>query len=622
MSRITSDPRTVRQLLQGRKFGIEEYQREYKWELREIEELIQDLYGRFAASFDPAHERQAVANYDDYFLGFIILSRRHGKDYIVDGQQRVTSLTLLLIYLYHLQNQISPPHPTRLDDLIFSTQFGSRSYNLDVPDRAACLEALYLHDGQADLPQDPDESVRNMIARYEDIKQQLPDDLRGAALPYFVDWLLERVQLVEMSADTDDDAYTIFETMNDRGRPLTPTDMLKGYLVTNISQPEERVQANALWKERTLELIDLGKDEESDFIKHWLRAKYAQTIRERKRGSVNQDFEQIGTAYHKWVRDRRQLIGLSTPADFKAFIHVRYARFSREYLRLRRAAQTFTPGLETVFYNAHNDFTLQYPLLLAPLRETDDETTTLRKIRVMATYLDIYIARRAVNYLTLNYSAVMYGVFSLMREVRDQELPELVSILHRRLQGMECDFSGTADGDREGVQDFALNQWSKRYIHHILARMTAHVEVQSGMPNHFPDYISREIRKPYEIEHIWADKYERHEDEFAHEHWFQRHRNRLGGLLLLPRGFNQSYGDLPYEEKREHYLTQNLLARSLHEQCYQRNPAFNQYIQASGLPFRSHPRFKKADLDARQQLYQRLCEEIWSPERLDREANS
>ena len=81
----------------------------------------------------------------------------------------------------------------------------------------------------------------------------------------------------------------------------------------------------------------------------------------------------------------------------------------------------------------------------------------------------------------------------------------------------------------------------------------------------------------------------------------------------LPKSFNASYGDLPYAEKREHYLGQNLLARSLHEQAYDHNPGFRQFIDRSGVSFRAHPEFRKADLDARQQLYRSLAEQIWSP---------
>jgi hypothetical protein len=91
---------------------------------------------------------------------------------------------------------------------------------------------------------------------------------------------------------------------------------------------------------------------------------------------------------------------------------------------------------------------------------------------------------------------------------------------------------------------------------------------------------------------------------------------------LLPKRFNASYGDLPYETKREHYNSQNLLARSLHERAYEHNPGFLHYVRESGLPFQPHPEFKKADLDARQDLYRRIAEEIWSAERLQRDLAS
>ena len=111
----------------------------------------------------------------------------------------------------------------------------------------------------------------------------------------------------------------------------------------------------------------------------------------------------------------------------------------------------------------------------------------------------------------------------------------------------------------------------------------------------------------------------RHRDEFGTEEEFAEYRNRIGDLVLLPRGFNQSLGDKPYEDKVKAYFGQNLLARSLDKQCYQNNPSFLQYIHQSGLPFIPHEIFKKADLDERQKLYQLICEEIWSPARFDKE---
>jgi hypothetical protein len=127
---------------------------------------------------------------------------------------------------------------------------------------------------------------------------------------------------------------------------------------------------------------------------------------------------------------------------------------------------------------------------------------------------------------------------------------------------------------------------------------------------------------PYEVEHIWANKYERYKDEFDQKSDFEEYRNRIGGLLLLPRGFNQSYGDEAYETKVERYLRNNLLAQSLHEKCYEKNPDFLTFVQESGLPFIPHKLFKKSDLDQRQTLYQEVCEQIWDPALLELDART
>jgi len=89
-------------------------------------------------------------------------------------------------------------------------------------------------------------------------------------------------------------------------------------------------------------------------------------------------------------------------------------------------------------------------------------------------------------------------------------------------------------------------------------------------------------------------------------------RNRIGDLVLLPRGTNQSYSDAPYAKKLQHYVKENLLVKSLHELTYQNNPNFVKMAQELGLPFQAHPEFKKADIEARQQLYQVICERIWA----------
>ena len=128
--------------------------------------------------------------------------------------------------------------------------------------------------------------------------------------------------------------------------------------------------------------------------------------------------------------------------------------------------------------------------------------------------------------------------------------------------------------------------------------------------------MQRRGRDGYEVEHIWANHAERHRDEFPHPADFAEYRNRIGGLLLLPKSFNQSYGDRTSSRKREHYYGQNLLAQSLHEKAYELDPGFRRFVERSQLPFKAHPEFKVDDLNARQELYVKLAEQIWSPDSL------
>ena len=458
------------------------------------------------------------------------------------------------------------------------------------------------------------ESVINILHRFHDVTELFPDELADSALPYFADWLIENVHLVEITAYSDADAYTIFETMNDRGLSLTPTDMLKGYLLANITDAERRNAANQLWRKLVSSLQDIGKEEDADAIKAWLRSQHARNIRERRRGAAPRDFDLVGTELHRWVRDHEETLGLSTSGDFARFIEEDFAFYGHWYTRLRHAAENLTDGLEEVHYCAQNNFTLQYPVLLAPLRREDGEQDLLRKLRIVSAYLDILITRRIWNWRAIGYSTMQYAMFVIMRDIRGKNAPALVEMLGERLAAESETF---VTNDR-----FRLHGTNGRQVHRLLARMTDYVETRSGRSSHYHEYVQRHGKERYEIKHIWADHPGRHTDEFGHPTDFAEYRNRLGGLLLVPKSFNASYGDLPYADKRKHYLKQNLLAQSLHEDAYERDPGFDRFVRTSELPFKAHHEFRKADLDARQDLYRRLAEQIWNPEQLAHEAES
>ena len=82
---------------------------------------------------------------------------------------------------------------------------------------------------------------------------------RDMSLAVFADWLIENVYFVEVTASADTDAYAIFETMNDRGLSLTPVDMLKSYLLSQIDDRRVRGAVNETWKYAGLRLPGRGE---------------------------------------------------------------------------------------------------------------------------------------------------------------------------------------------------------------------------------------------------------------------------------------------------------------------------------------------------------------------------
>ena len=610
MKEIRGEAKNMRSLLDHAKFTIDYYQREYRWQRKQVRELLEDLTEKFRDSYKDGHDQSDVEHYGHYFLGSIIVSAKDGRKFIIDGQQRLTTLTLILIHIY--RTLVDADQKAQLASLIFSRKFGQLSFNLDVPERAACMQALF-NDSPFDESDQP-ESVANIVRRYQDVEELFPDDIAAEALPHFADWLIENVHLVEITAFSDADAYTIFEAMNDRGLSLTPTEMLKGYLLANITEPERRNAASRHWQDQVTTLRDLGKDEDADAIKAWLRSQYAQTIRERKKGATALDFDRIGTEFHRWVREHEKELGLASSGEFERFIKEDFAFYGRWYKRLRRAADTLTDGLEAIHFCAQNNFTLQYSVLLASLCPGDSESENLRKLRIVSAYLDILICRRIWNWRAIDYSTMQYAMFLVMRENRRKDVARLIDLLGNRLSAESETFSSN---DR-----FRLHGTNGPQIHRLLARMTDYVETRSRRPSRYHEYIKRWGKKGYEIEHIWADHPERHTDDFTHPSDFAEYRNRIGGLLLLPKPFNASYGGLPYADKRGHYLKHNLLAQSLHDDAYDRDPGFVRFVQRSGLQFRAHTNFRREDLDKRQDLYRCLAERIWSPDRLEKEASS
>jgi len=607
MKKIDGSPKSLKQLLLNTKYSIHYYQREYMWQRKHIEELIDDLTSEFLDYYHPGDDRRAVQDYGAYFMGSIVLAGRENA--IIDGQQRFSSLTLLLMYLNNRLRTLGQSY-SMIEQMIFSEAFGTKSFNINVEDRYDCMNAIF-NDKPFDIT-DCGESVKNLYSRYADIIDLFPtDDITDDMLLHFCDWLAEKVFFIEIVATTEQDAHKVFVTMNDRGLSLTSTEMLKGYLLSEIKDDTSREKLNDLWKDKVLELKKDDDKGDETFIKVWLRAQYAETIRDTKAGAVNKDFDIIGGPFHKWVRDEREKLGLRTAADYEQFIR-KFNKYADVYMKLRAAEGTFAEETKYVFYNAQVNFTFQAQLLLAPICFEDTWPVIIKKMNLVARFVDLLIMSRVTNYRSVDYSTIKNYVFNVTKDIRGCSIPDLKVRLMQQYQNLAYD-PATA------LPELRLNSFTKKYIKNMLARITGFIEEQTGVASNYCNYMNTQTKNPFEIEHIITDHYEWFTSEYVDQEDFRRWRNSIGGLLLLHKSINASLNDSKYDYKLSKYCSNegNIYSESLGAQAYQNNPRFIKFVNDNALPFKPYDTFGKAEITERIQLLVKLVGMVWNPVMFD-----
>lgn len=475
---------TLKTILSGRKYTVDYFQREYRWGQKQIEQMLADFQSTFEEFYDPDdHDTpEEVMNYGFYYMGCIICTGGSVKK-IIDGQQRLTSLTLLIIYLNNLQKETVKDEDllVPLDDMIYSKAFSKKSFNIDVADRGTCMQALLQKD-ETYVP--VNESSQNMLDRYQDIEDIFPDELKGEALPYFINWLIEKVLLLEIDTPSDDEAHTIFLTMNDRGLSLNSAEMMKAYIIQQVAEAD-RIEVNRKWQDNinriknasSYDTSGMVNTQDVEFISIWLRAKYANSMRDTKRGAKDEDYELLGDKFHTWVRNNaRTAMGLVKPKDYKEFVLTEMTRVTDIYLLMKGYGSKLTPGYEEVFYNANRDLTYQTMLAIAAIKNDDTDDIVQKKIQMTAKFVDDFATIRILNFKKVNWNTNKYLLFHVMQDIRNEDCKTIGMVYVRTLRRMDVTV--------EGITRFSLNRFSGRYMLHILARFTSYVNVLMGNPSH------------------------------------------------------------------------------------------------------------------------------------------
>ena len=448
-NKIDAKDKKLSEILSGQRYKIDVFQREYRWQRVHIEALVSDLSLSFLKSYQDGDSIEKSNLYDCYYMGPIVVCQDGKGDLsIVDGQQRLTSFTLLMIYLNHLQKELNIDEDSSFDlgTYLYVKKGGRKTLVLNIENRNTIIEQLINNPSNVFVDESQIESLesnQNLVLRYEDISTLFPSEIKTQEiLPIFVEWLLHNVVLVEVRAYSIENAYSIFETMNDRGLSLNPTEILKGYLLSKIveNHPENEDKAeevNAFWAGRIQKIKSETESDSADmeFFRAWLRGKYAESQRLKKSGSENEDFEIIGTQFHTWVKNNTKRLNLVHPEDYYYFIRSDFDYYSSLYLRLNHYKKLETQEYRNISINEHFTIadSLSYPLYLSPISKIDDETTISTKIRMVASFIDKYTNIRTLQNKTISQSSIRNSVYELVKQTRNVTVSDLQAVLSNEL---------------------------------------------------------------------------------------------------------------------------------------------------------------------------------------------
>ncbi|MEM7327741.1 MAG: DUF262 domain-containing protein [Pseudomonadota bacterium] len=271
MPSIETRTLTLGTMLQSHSYFVPKFQRDFSWDSEQIQQLWKDV------------NRTIDERTNTYFMGSIVLKldQQRSRFEVIDGQQRLTTISLLLCALRDCARDND--HEAAADQL--QRDFIARSeFDSDLPQAKLTLNQTNRHFYEENLILSADREF--LLEARKDVGVRVTNRLIAKAFSYFrseVDRLLERrtiaigtyirevinalnnvLQVIEIVVENDYDAYVLFETLNDRGLELSVADLLKNYLFRTAEDRVDDAQEN--W---TLMASNLVGIETKRFLRHY-----------------------------------------------------------------------------------------------------------------------------------------------------------------------------------------------------------------------------------------------------------------------------------------------------------------------------------------------------------------
>lgn len=548
---ITPEKQTVEICLKNKSYYIDFYQREYVWSKDTVEILLHDIFYAFELSYEEYKDAELtqdiIEKFNWYYLNIFITNNINGKVFIVDGQQRLSTLTLIATKLYHITED------EFLKDTLKECIYGRDKWKgnifmLDHEKRHEIMNKILKGD-----PEPPKEfknkTEETLWCRYLDISKYVDEkNMDSKKQKAFISYFLERLVLVELTINKDDTPM-VFEVINDRGEPLKPFEILKGKLVGALDKNDTEQYSN-LWDKAMLQLLDM----EDAFFVDYLRSKFIFKRNSKIETAIN-------NAYHRYIFENndisQSLAFRKTDKDqiqnIKEFIGVALPYYSRLYAKIRN--NEFKNEYLSYISNIH-DLKGHFAIILSACEINDIDED--EKIRIIAQEYD-----RLYMLLRLNgvYDSNSFQEISsnLNGEIQGKTIAQYRDLFNNTLK--------TAIGkrrNRESIpslldyttfKSMGYHNIEKRALRYFLARVEKFI--CDGLNQNMKDSVENISTKTgyktgYHIEHILSHN-ETNRNYFNSDEEFETSRNQLGGLLLLKDQNNISSGNEEYADKLKTY---------------------------------------------------------------------
>ena len=306
----------------GKKMQVPLFQRDYSWDEDNWEDLWNDIL---------SSEQTGSVHY----MGSVVLQNIDGKNYyIIDGQQRFATLSILILALINkirilADNDVDKEANRERVEILMNQYIGqkdptslrySSKLSLNENNDAFYQQRLVAFKEPVNRMKlsDSEKLLWNAYLFFSKvIDEQFKQDLSGERIAYFLNDIVgERLMFIQIVVENELNAYTVFETLNSRGLELTSTDLLKNYLFSLVAKSETDLrQVRAQWKK----IIDIvGLKAFPIFLRQYLNSRMNLISKEYLFKAVKQmvqDGEQVFALLDELEKNAYVYIALFTPDD-------------------------------------------------------------------------------------------------------------------------------------------------------------------------------------------------------------------------------------------------------------------------------------------------------------------